>query len=287
MRSSYDKLLPGSDESSIAIKPILRWAGSKQRSLPNIAPHLPVGWVRYIELFAGSACLFFHLDPKQAILVDNNVDLMRFYSVAKAEPARVFRTFQRLPRNPETYYGVRSAMIDERNPLKRAAYFLYLNRNCFNGIYRTNNRGEFNVPFSGSRVAKYQSEEDFIAAVGALKRAVLECSDFEKVCDAEVTRGDFVYLDPPYYMPKKRVFREYSSEPFSQVDVGRLEQTLRRIDRAGASFLLSYPDCAISKRLSAVWNKKRINVRRTIAGNVAARGATKELLIFNYDAVHV
>lgn len=281
------RLPSGADESAATIKPILRWAGSKQRSLPNIAPHLPTGWNRYIEAFAGSACLFFHLDPKQAILVDNNVDLMGFYEIAKQEPARVFRAFERLPRNSDTYYRIRSIMVGENNPVKRAAYFLYLNRNCFNGIYRTNNKGEFNVPFSGSRVAKYQSKESFIAAVEVLKHAALECSDFEKVCNAQATRGDFVYLDPPYYMPRKRVFREYSSEPFSQVDVSRLEQTLRRIDRAGATFLLSYPDCAISKRLAAPWNKKRINVRRTVAGSVAARGATKELLIFNYDSAHV
>ncbi|MDQ8732442.1 Dam family site-specific DNA-(adenine-N6)-methyltransferase [Bradyrhizobium sp. LHD-71] len=271
------------DKGSATIKPILRWAGSKQRSLPNIAPYLPTGWDRYIEAFAGSACLFFHLDPDQAILVDNNVDLMRFYGIAKERPKSVFQTFRRLPRDSDTYYRVRSAMNDETDPVKRAAYFLYLNRNCFNGIYRTNNKGEFNVPFSGSRVAKYQSEANFIAAIKVLNKAVLQCRDFENVCSKQVRRGDFIYLDPPYYMPRKRIFREYSSEPFSKADVGRLEQTLRRIDRAGATFLLSYPDCAISKRLAASWNKKRINVRRTVAGNVAARGATKELLIFNYD----
>ncbi|XIA63360.1 DNA adenine methylase [Bradyrhizobium sp. TZ2] len=138
---------PESDDNQKTIKPILRWAGSKQRSLPNIAPHLPTAWGRYVELFAGSACLFFHLDPKRAILVDNNVDLMRFYEVAKKDPIKVFQMFERLPRDPDTYYSVRQAMISERNALKRAAYFLYLNRNCFNGIYRTNNRGEFNVPF--------------------------------------------------------------------------------------------------------------------------------------------
>ncbi|XIA63359.1 DNA adenine methylase [Bradyrhizobium sp. TZ2] len=89
-----------------------------------------------------------------------------------------------------------------------------------------------------------------------MKRASLKCEDFESVCDDNVKRGDFVYLDPPYYMPRKRIFREYSSEPFSQIDVGRLEATLRRIDRAGAKFLLSYPDCAISKKNSCLMESK-------------------------------
>ncbi|WP_084518237.1 Dam family site-specific DNA-(adenine-N6)-methyltransferase [Bradyrhizobium sp. th.b2] len=270
-------------EPSNSVRPLLRWAGSKLRSLPEMSPYFPQVRDRYIELFAGSACLFFHLAPKRAVLVDNNVSLIEFYRVATDDPEGVFRRFIRLPRNPETYYRIRRAFPSEKDPLRRAAHFLYLNRNCFNGIYRTNNQGGFNVPFSKDRVANYPTRENFILATNILTKAKLRCGDFEHACEMEAKRGDFIYLDPPYYRPRKRVFREYSSKPFSNEDIDRLECLLREIDQTGARFLLSYPECAIAKRLAAQWNRKRINVRRTIAGSVAARGPTKELLIFNYD----
>lgn len=283
MRSDTGKQLHQEDHTTSIARPLLRWAGSKQRSLPEMSPFFPVNWARYIELFAGSACLFFHLDPKAALLVDNNVSLIDFYRVVMDDPEGVYQRFKRLPRTPETYYRIRAAFSSEKESVRKAAHFLYLNRNCFNGIYRTNNKGDFNVPFSKSRVAKYPNRRSFLLSAEALTKAKLKCADFEVACSEEIKKNDFVYLDPPYYRPRKRVFREYSSEPFSNADVYRLSGLLREIDQAGASFLLSYPDCAIAKRLGESWNRRRINVRRTIAGSVAARGCTKEMLIFNYD----
>src|SRR5689334_20156935 len=125
-------------QAAASYSPILRWAGSKKRSLPDIIPILPRTSERYLEVFAGSACLFFHMAPARAVISDSNPDLIRFYRAVARHPELVYEQFVSLPRTPETYYRVRSEWSSNKNPISRAALFLYLNRNCFNGIYRTN-----------------------------------------------------------------------------------------------------------------------------------------------------
>jgi DNA adenine methylase len=271
-------------EATVApLSPVLRWAGSKKRSLPYLLRVLPEIRGRYIEVFAGSACLFFSLAPKRAIISDNNVDLMQFYKTVSKHADEVFETFRRIRRSKSTYYSIRATEMDELDDTTRSAYFLYLNRNCFNGIFRTNIKGHFNVPFSNSRVPRYPLSADFRRSAAALAKAKLRCADFQKVCLEEVCKDDFVYLDPPYYVPKKRVFREYSSKPFSENDVVRLASVLREIDRRGALFLLSYPECPLIKSLAKNWEVTRIMVRRTIAGNISSRGYAPEVLVRNFD----
>ncbi len=273
-------------ESSRAA-PLIRWAGSKKRSLPQIVPFLRQDFNRYFEVFSGSAALFFSIEPALATLCDNNIDLMMFYRAAKRSPDAVYEEFIRLPRNEVTYYRIRGMYHDQEHGLQKAAWFLYMNRNCFNGIYRTNVEGRFNVPFSSSRVPKYQTWEEFRSSVRLLRRAQLKSYDFQTVCCENVKKGDFVYLDPPYYIPNKRVFREYSPNPFSEIDLDRLADTLRAIHKSRAYFLLSYPDCERIRRLSYAWHTRTISVRRTIAGSPAARGGVAELIITNYETCHV
>lgn len=265
-----------------ALRPILRWAGSKKRSLPQLLDVIPEIRGRYIEVFAGSACLFFALRPKHAIISDNNVDLIHFYKTVSTHADEVFRQFKSIRRTPAAYYKVRSYDMNALDQMTRSAYFLYLNRNCFNGIFRTNNEGRFNVPFASKRVPNYPTLGDFGRAATALEKAELKCADFQDVCLKEVRRGDFVYLDPPYYVPRKRVFREYSSQPFSEDDVLRLGNVLREIDRRQAFFLLSYPDCSLIKNVAKNWKFSRIQVRRTIAGKLSSRGYAPEVLVRNF-----
>jgi len=188
----------------------------------------------------------------------------------------------RIHRTEESYYSIRARYMHDPDEIMRSAHFLYLNRNCFNGIFRTNNKGHFNVPFSSSRVPRYPLAAEFRRSAAALAKAKLRCSDFERVCSQEVRRDDFVYLDPPYYVPKKRVFREYSSQPFSEEDLVRLARVLREIDRRGAKFLLSYPECPIIKKLASKWIFSRIKARRTIAGKMSSRGFASEVLVRNF-----
>lgn len=273
---------PAIETDALPYQPILRWAGSKKTILPKLEDHLPEKFSRYIELFAGSACLFFKIFPKEAIIADSNKQLIDFYSTFSKQSSLVCELFEAIPRTSEAYYEARERFRTEENPEHRAALFLYLNRNCFNGIYRTNLDGHFNVPYSNSRVAGYPSRTTFMAAAKFLKSAKIICGDFEKVCRNNIKEDDFFYMDPPYYVPNKRVFKEYSGKPFGEDDFYRLSELLSFIDERGAKFMLSYPDCVLSREIAKKWTSSRIPVKRIIGGTQKSRSGKYELIIKNY-----
>jgi len=273
---------PAIETGTLTYQPILRWAGSKKTILPKLERHLPEKYDRYIELFAGSACLFFKVSPKEAIIADSNKQLVDFYRTFSKKPSLVYELFEAIPRSPEAYYEARTRFRTEKTPEQRAALFLYLNRNCFNGIYRTNLAGHFNVPFSNSRVAGYPSRSTFMAAANFLKSANIVCEDFEKICRKNIRPDDFFYMDPPYYVPNKRVFKEYSGKPFGEDDFLRLSKLLSFIDEKKAKFMLSYPDCILSREVAKRWASSRIPVKRIIGGTQKSRSGKYELIIKNY-----
>ncbi len=263
--------------------PLLRWAGSKARALPRLSRYLPTYSGKYVELFSGSACLFFRLCEGRAVIADANPDLISFYRVVKRRPDLVYDRAVAIKRNPKEYYEARSRFNVANDPLEKAVLFFYLNRNCFNGIYRTNLSGQFNVPFSNLRVPQYPDREQFLRSCKKLRSARTVCSDFEHVVRNNVSIDDFVYLDPPYYVPDVRTFREYSSRHFGEDDVRRLKSILATIDKKGAKFLLSYPDCSLARNLAMPWQKKEISILRSISAKTASRQRANELLIANYD----
>ena len=263
-------------------EPILRWAGSKKTVLSKLRPYLPESYNKYIELFSGSACLFFKANPSQAVLADTNADLINFYRVFSQNPEKIYKIFLSYPRTSTAYYRARESIKTESNPDKRAALFLYLNRNCFNGIHRTNSKGHFNVPFSADRIAAYPAKNVFLTTAEVLKKAQVLCGDFEEICRAQVEKNDFVYLDPPYYVPNVRVFKEYSNKPFTIEDFDRLSDLLDFIDKKKAMFMLSYPDCILSRRIAQRWKSSRILVKRIVGGTSDSRKGKYELIIRNY-----
>ncbi|MCH7687660.1 MAG: DNA adenine methylase, partial [Planctomycetes bacterium] len=156
------------------------------------------------------------------------------------------------------------------------------NRNCFNGIYRTNQSGEFNVPFATSRVGAFVTRDELIEAGKSLQRATLRSWDFGTTL-RYVREGDFVYLDPPYAVESRRVFREYGARPFCSNDLCRLGEHLTKIDNRNAAFLVSYADCREARALAENWFSYRMRVRRHVAGFTGARKAAYEVLITNIE----
>jgi DNA adenine methylase len=156
---------------------------------------------------------------------------------------------------------------------------VYLNRNCFNGIYRTNRKGDFNVPF-GADQGQYPRPCDFETTAKLLKKAKLLSGDFGATL-RHLRKNDFVYLDPPFAATGVRTFIEYSKRSFADDDLNRFSRHLDRIDRLGAFFLVSYADCPRVRKFAKYWNWKRIEVRRQIAGFAAKRKMAGELLISN------
>jgi DNA adenine methylase len=263
-------------------KPFLRWAGSKRKQIPRLRGFWNANYDRYVEPFAGSACLFFSLRPGKALLADKNRDLIETFAVVQATPEAVYDRVVALPRTAARYYLERSRNPDELDPLQRTVRFIYLNRNCFNGIYRTNRDGQFNVPFATSRAGAFVTRDEFVAASSTLQRATLRAWDFGTTL-RHVRAGDFVYLDPPYVVESRRVFREYSKCPFAAADLQRLSIHLTKIHNRNAAFLVSYADCRESRLLAKDWRSYRIRVRRHVAGFSGARRAAYELLITNIE----
>jgi DNA adenine methylase len=260
-------------------KPFLRWAGSKRKQRHRLAQFWTPSHRRYIEPFAGSACLFFELAPPKAILGDNNADLIEVYRVVRDQPDRLYNRLCRIKRDAETYYRWRGKRPADLDLETRAVRFLYLNRNCFNGIFRTNEKGEFNVPI-GTRPGAYFSKDDLLTCSSLLRNARLIAGDFARTV-AQVRAGDFVYLDPPFAVKSRRVFREYGHQSFDTSDMARLATSLTMIVEAGADFLVSYADCRESRDLVGRWNAVRLAVRRHVAGFTGGRRKAYEWLISN------
>ncbi len=268
--------------STTKIKPMFRWAGSKRKQVERLAEYWSADFERYVEPFAGSACLFLHLNPDHALIADKNADLIEAYQVIIDSPDEVFQAMVRKKRIASTYYYLRKQDPEKMTRFDRAVRFLYLNRNCFNGIYRTNRQGTFNVPFSKASACRYLTKREFMDSVECLRKAEFRDWDFGTTL-RYVRAGDFVYLDPPYMVDSRRMFNEYGKKPFTPEDLHRLKCHLEKIDERGASFVVSYADCKEARDLGEDWQLKRMRVRRHIAGFSDARRSAYEVLITNIE----
>jgi DNA adenine methylase len=212
-------------------------------------------------------------------LGDNNSELINVYRMLRKDPTRIHRRLVGIPRDGRSYYRWRSKDPKKLDAETKALRFVYLNHNCFNGIYRTNNAGQFNVPF-GTKLATYLSRDEFVGCSEALANVKLVAGDFEATL-ANVAPGDFVYLDPPYAVTSRRLFREYGKKSFGTDDVERLSAELQRIHRIGAHFVVSYADCREARALADNWNSQKFLVQRHIAGFSDHRTRSFEWLIYN------
>jgi DNA adenine methylase len=260
-------------------RPFLRWAGSKRKLLPEICKFCPPQYRTYVEPFAGSACLFFTLRPKRAILGDFNTELMATYRAVALHPRAVSNCLRAFPTTDDFYYDLRDQRPSVLGPVQRAARFVYLNRFSFNGVYRTNRQGEFNVP-RGSKTGELPTFQELNKCAVALKSARCIASDFEATID-KAGANDFVYLDPPYSLAGDRHRGEYGYGGFSSDDLLRLREALQRIDARGAIFVLSYRCTKAIREMFGQWHQRTLTVRRHVAGFAADRRNVREMLISN------
>jgi DNA adenine methylase len=263
----------------------LRWAGSKRQlseTLANCwyAAQCAGGNGKYIEAFTGSASLFFRLKPDEAVLIDVNKPLIECYKVIKNRYRAVFRVLASYPHSEDFYYALRSENVDNLNKIERAARFIYLNRFCFNGLYRTNLQGKFNVPYGAGRNGELPTESILGDASKVLKNADLIAGDFGKI-NCIVKKGDFVYLDPPYAKRNHSLDLQYGPDVFGVNDLIRLYDLLKSIDRKGAFFVFSYIDCEEISDFVKEWGEFKVEVKRTIAADSSKRTKATEVLISN------
>lgn len=222
--------------------PFLKWAGGKRWLVQSGQLQIPIRYERFIEPFLGGGAVFFALEPERALLSDVNPELIELYETVRDEP-EVLRTvleWHQEKHSPAHYYAIRSRRYHDR--VWRAARTLYLNRTCWNGLYRLNRKGEFNVPI-GTKT-EILIEESFAEASALLARATIACQDFEHAIE-EAAEGDFLFVDPPYTVKHNlNGFLKYNENMFSWDDQVRLHQSVLRASNRGASIIVTNADHA-------------------------------------------
>lgn len=265
------------------MRSFLRWAGSKRKLLPKIQPYWQDGFSRYVEPFMGSAALYFSLQPRRALLSDINDELVHAFLAVKNHPRAIHNRLQKLPLGSKSYYELRSLDPDSLSNLDRAARFIFLNRFCFNGLYRTNSSGKFNVPYSPTKTGVLPNLEKLKSISHRLKNTTILKMDYARVLRSKVREGDFVYLDPPYAVNNRRIFRQYGPQEFGTSDLAELASILPDLHSRGVRFLVSYAYNAHALDIFKQWPTRRVYSQRNIAGFVKHRRRACELLVSNVN----
>jgi DNA adenine methylase len=268
--------------------PFLKWAGGKQRLLAQYATHFPPRTLirNYFEPFIGSAAVFFHLQLPNATLSDQNEKLIEIYQMIQQDVEGVIHALKPHINDAEYFYNIRAQDPNELTPAQRAARLIFLNKTCYNGLYRENKKGLFNVPFGRYRNPTICDERRLKSAATALQGAKLLAADFAQVLEA-ARPGDFVYFDPPYVpLTATSNFTSYNSQGFSNDDHRRLADCIRHLTAKRCYVMLSNSSADLVHALyqEAHYRLIPIQARRNINSKANRRGPVKELLILNYDA---
>jgi DNA adenine methylase len=261
-------------------RPFLKWAGGKRQLLTSLLQHAPSNPPRYFEPFVGGGALFFALRPRQAVLADVNKRLIRAYKGVRGSVGKVIRLLQSYPHDSTFFYRFREADVDDGTDAEVAAWFIYLNKTGFNGLYRVNRDNRFNVPFGRYANPKICDEPALRACSAALAQADLRVDDFEAVVE-RAKRDDFVYFDPPYVpLSTTSSFTSYTSLGFGDAEQRRLRDTARRLKERGVRVLLSNSSAPSVRKLYAKgFELAEVSATRVVNSKVTARGAVVELLI--------
>lgn len=272
------------------MSPVLKWAGGKTQLLEHIAANMPAEYNNYYEPFIGSAAVLLGISPSQAFINDVNEQLVNLYIQLKIAADSVIAQVNEMdavPCTKELYYAIReryNAKISRCDfDAECAAMMIWINKHCFNGLYRVNSKGLFNVPYN-NRVGGKSIDENNIRIISEyLQKAeiTITCLDFEKACEG-VAPGDFVYFDSPY-VPESvtACFADYTTEGFSAADHERLAALFRRLDGIGAKLMLSNNDVPLVRSMYYGYNIQSLDVKRMINSN-ASRRTGREVLITNY-----
>ncbi|WP_179295892.1 Dam family site-specific DNA-(adenine-N6)-methyltransferase [Mesorhizobium sp. WSM4312] len=264
-------------------RPLIRWAGSKRSVLGQIRPRMPINFSSYIEPFCGSAALSFEVSTKLIVLNDLNERLINFYVQCQSSPKDVYDQYSKFQATKEEYNRLRDIFNKTDDKLILASIFYFLNRNCFNGLYRTDKSGRFNVPFSSSRIGRPHTREEFLELAGRLKGYVLHSGDFELTVGRYLGSGSFFFIDPPYAVARRAPFTEYGPTTFKPKDISRLLGCLEAIDDSRGKFMLTYSSASgTTFRLRPTWELSEVSVQRHIAGFAGARRRANEILLTNY-----
>ena len=270
------------------ISPFLRWAGGKTRSIRFLEKHLPPHFSngnRYYEPFLGAGSLFFHLGASKATLSDNNKDLIDCYKAVKKHPELVLSYLQPHLSNTceEYYYNMRKKYNNSKASIAKAALFIYLNKTCFNGIWRVNKKGEFNVPYGYREPPSLLSRNNLLDISKALSKATISHKDYKQIL-RHAKEGDFVYFDPPYPpLNGTSYFTHYTKEGFDKKDHAELASVANMLNERGCYVMISNADMPYIRFLyESAFNIYGIEITRLIRAD-GKRYKVREIAITNYE----
>ncbi|MED4476408.1 DNA adenine methylase [Oceanobacillus caeni] len=256
----------------IKAKPFLKWAGGKTQMLDILSQNVPTSFNKYIEPFIGGGALFFELSPEQAIISDSNLELINLYNVIANNAEELIKELKKKKNDEEYFYKVRAINPELLTPIKQAARTLYLNKTCFNGLYRVNKKGEFNVPFGKYKNPKICDEENLLAVSKVLKKATIIHGDYKDVLREYAEPGDFIFLDPPY-IPISRYsdFKRYTKEQFHENDQRELAEEVKRLKELGCYVLLTNSNHPLVHELYQDYEISVHQTKRNISSKASKR----------------
>jgi len=286
VKQQYDQIL-------VTPKPFVKWAGGKRQLIPILNRNLPESFGTYYEPFLGGGALLFHIlykkNNQKCSVSDLNSDLVLAYTVIRDRPDALIISLKNHEKNYQTdsnsyYYSVRES--NPRSAIEKTSRLIFLNRTCFNGLYRVNSKGKFNVPLGKYTNPNIVNEENIRSVSHILQsnRTSIKCRDFEAVL-LDAKKGDLVYFDPPYQPVSTTAnFTSYTNKDFTYDDLRRLAELCLRLDSKGCKVLLSNSD---SKEVTDIFSEKpwkvtKIEANRSINSNSKKRTGHFELLIKNY-----
>ncbi|MEL7020294.1 MAG: DNA adenine methylase [Bacteroidota bacterium] len=270
------------------LKPFVKWAGGKRQLLAQISPFIPATFGTYYEPFLGGGAVLFHIQPQRCMINDINTEMINVYRMVQNRVEELIQILKTYKNESDFYYAIRSLdrspNYDSMSAVERAARILFLNKTCFNGLFRVNRQGQFNVPFGRYKNPNITNEDTLRAVSAFLQQSNCQLlnTDFAKAVQT-ATAGDFIYFDPPYDpLPGSPSFTDYTLSGFGQQDQERLKQTCDSLHKRGVKFLLSNSATNFIKELYGAYTVQIVRASRNINSVGKKRGKIDEVLIRNY-----
>lgn len=282
--------------NNLNISPFIKWAGGKRQLITEIRTRMPSNYNRYFEPFVGGGAVLFNLQPKDAVINDINESLINAYRQVKKSPIELIKAIEELDRNiPEDgktyYYEIRQKyndkLMQEDFDVELAAMFIFINKHCFNGLYRVNGKGLFNVPYNNSRQASYNAE-NIMEISNYLENITILDGDFENACKA-AGEGDFIFFDSPYAPLNPTTFESYTKEGFDKDSHIRLAELFKELTIKGCHCMLTNHNTEfINELYKNLFNDTDykvyidvVSVKRMINSDANNRKG-EEVIIYNY-----
>ncbi len=266
--------------------PFLKWAGGKRQLISQMDKFFPKNYNKYIEPFIGGGAVFFYLLPENSIISDNNPDLVNCYNVIKENVEGLIKSLKKHRYEKDYYYKIRALDRDqnkyaELSDIEKASRSIYLNKSGYNGLYRVNSKGFFNVPFGRHKNPKICDEENLRKVSQVLKNVKIYLGSFE-VCLDFAEKGDFIYLDPPYFpLSDTALFTSYTKDIFDKPSQIKLFEVFKELDRRGCNLMLSNSYSEFVLDLYKDFKIVTLRAKRNINSNSQKRGLINEVLILN------